>query len=117
MVRLTPQFSGRALPSEARRESRYELFDALRDNGIGLRSMVPVPDRSVAVTQQKVAFHIRADDAHFLATPPIRSERTPVGMADQASNGDASFTAPKRAPLPEILQRPINWFDAVRHVA
>src|SRR5262245_35745663 len=84
------------------RDPRNEILDALCDDSVGSRLVIPVTNGSVTVTEQEIALEIGADDTHLFATPPIRLQWSPISLPNQAGQGDSALSAAKGAPNPKV---------------
>jgi hypothetical protein len=61
------------------------------------------------MAQKEVAFEIRANDTHFFPAPPIRFERPPILVANEARDDDEAILELNSPAPPNVLYGAINW--------
>jgi hypothetical protein len=66
--------------------------------------------------QEEVSIYVRTHDAHFLAMPPGRFERSPVCRSDEASNFDAAVSNVKSSAPAYAVNCAIEFVVMLRHV-
>ena len=65
--------------------------------------MVPQTDRSIAMTQKKVTVQIGPDDTNLFSSPPIRLERPPVILAQEARYENEAILELNSSAPPNVL--------------
>lgn len=63
-----------------------EISDACGYDKVCLRLVVPVPHRTIAVTQEEVPVYISSYDARLLLAPPMCIQRPPIRLPKEQSD-------------------------------
>src|SRR5262245_37903843 len=78
-----------------------EVSDAWRENLVGLGLVIPIPNRAVAVSEEKVTVQVCTDDRYLLLAPPWRFQGPPVSGTNQARDNESTVACPKSSALPQ----------------